>query len=342
MLLRVGQLARRCGLTIRTLHHYDTIGLLSPSVRSDAGYRLYNAHDIARLHRILALRELGVSLADIGTVLDRPEATLPAVIARQIAALDAELTRKATLRERLVQLGDQLARDEVPDPAGWLTTLELMTMYDTHFTADELERLPFYRPDAEREAQWRALADEADDLMQRDVPPQDAAARDLARRWMIALERDTAGDPTLLGKLDAMHREEPALQTQLGITPPMAAYVQRAFAEDRLAIYRRYLSDEEFAFVSARYPQQLPKWPPLISELRQAMRDRIAPHAPEAQSLARRWFALFHAYAGDDPRTHEKLRQAHQHEPALRQGAWVDDEVLAYLGQAIASLSSTE
>ena len=215
-------------------------------------------------------------------------------------------------------------------------------MYNTYFTADELERLPFHRPEAEREIQWRALADEAADLMQHEIPPQDVAARDLARRWMIALERDTAGDPALLGKLDAMHREEPALQAQLRIPPAVAAYVQRAFAEDRLAVYRRYLSDEEFAFVSARYPQQLSKWPPLIAEIRQAMCDGIAPHAPEAQSLARRWSALFHAYAGDDPRTHEKLRRAHQQEPALRQGAWIDDEVLAYLGQAMASLSASE
>ena len=72
------------------------------------------------------------------------------------------------------------------------------------------------------------------------------------------------------------------------------------------------------------------------------MRDGIAPHSPEAQSLARRWFALFHAYAGDDPRTHEKLRRAHQQEPSLRQGVWIDDEVLAYLGQAMAGLSASE
>lgn len=342
MLLRVGQLARRCGLTVRTLHHYDTIGLLSPSVRSDAGYRLYAAHDIARLHRILALRELGMPLADIGTVLDRPETTLPAVITRQIAALDAELARKTTLRKRLARLGEQLARDEAPDPADWLTTLELMTMYDTHFTADERERLPFLCPDNARESEWQTLAAEAHELMQGDIPPHDDAARALARRWMVALERDTASDPALLGKLEAMHRETPALQARLGITPAMADYVQRAFTEDQLSIYRRYLSDEEFAFVSARYPQQMPKWPSLLAELRQAMRDGIDAHAPEAQYLASRWLALFRAYAGDDPRTHEKLRRAHQQEPALRQGAWVDDEVLTYLGQAMARLGPAE
>jgi DNA-binding transcriptional MerR regulator len=56
MLLNVGDLAKRCGLTVRMLHHYDAIGLLTPSARSNSGYRLYDKADIARLHQIQALR----------------------------------------------------------------------------------------------------------------------------------------------------------------------------------------------------------------------------------------------------------------------------------------------
>ena len=73
-MLKVGELAKRSGLTVRALHHYDSIGLLSPSARSDAGYRLYNRDDIARLHTIQAMRHFGVALADIGTYLASPGA----------------------------------------------------------------------------------------------------------------------------------------------------------------------------------------------------------------------------------------------------------------------------
>ncbi|KQN67535.1 hypothetical protein ASF04_17235 [Duganella sp. Leaf61] len=76
MLLKIGELAKRTGLTVRTLHHYDAIGLLQPSARTDAGYRLYNRTDIARLHHIQALRKFGLSLADIGASLDRPDLPL--------------------------------------------------------------------------------------------------------------------------------------------------------------------------------------------------------------------------------------------------------------------------
>src|SRR5436309_7367089 len=70
--LKVGELARRTGLTIRALHHYDAIGLLRPSLHTEAGHRLYSAGDIARLQQILSLRQLGFSLEEIRDCLDQP------------------------------------------------------------------------------------------------------------------------------------------------------------------------------------------------------------------------------------------------------------------------------
>ena len=61
--MRIGELAKRAGLTVRTLHHYDSIGLLSAASRSPSGFRSYGKSDIIRLHRIQALKQLGLSLA---------------------------------------------------------------------------------------------------------------------------------------------------------------------------------------------------------------------------------------------------------------------------------------
>ena len=68
----VGEMARLTHVSVRTLHHYDQIGLLVPTERSDAGYRLYGATDLERLHQILVYRELGFALDAIGRVLDTP------------------------------------------------------------------------------------------------------------------------------------------------------------------------------------------------------------------------------------------------------------------------------
>ncbi|MGI9093448.1 MAG: MerR family transcriptional regulator [Mycobacteriales bacterium] len=70
--LKVGELARASGLSIRTVRYYDQIGLLTPSRRSPAGHRLYDASDVRRLDRICLLRRAGLPLAEIGQALDEP------------------------------------------------------------------------------------------------------------------------------------------------------------------------------------------------------------------------------------------------------------------------------
>src|SRR5260370_5665552 len=69
---RVGEFATLTGVSIRTLHHYDQLGLLRPAEHSEAGYRLYSARDLLRLQQILALRYLGFALKHIGSLLDPP------------------------------------------------------------------------------------------------------------------------------------------------------------------------------------------------------------------------------------------------------------------------------
>ena len=68
----VSEVSELANVTVRTLHHYDEIGLLSPAARSDAGYRLYSRADLERLQEILVWRQLGFSLTEIRRLLDDP------------------------------------------------------------------------------------------------------------------------------------------------------------------------------------------------------------------------------------------------------------------------------
>src|SRR5437879_10892711 len=85
--LKVGELARRTGLTVRTLHHYDEIGLLRPSLHTEAGHRLYTAGDVARLQQVMSLRRLGFSLEDVRGCLDRPGFSPVEVIGMHVSRL---------------------------------------------------------------------------------------------------------------------------------------------------------------------------------------------------------------------------------------------------------------
>jgi DNA-binding transcriptional MerR regulator len=99
--LTVGQVAERFAMTVRTLHHYDEIGLLRPSRRNAAGYRLYTDSDITRLQHVVVYRRLGFALEDIAVVLDDPGADVSAHLRRQ---RDAVMSRLDELSDLVVAI----------------------------------------------------------------------------------------------------------------------------------------------------------------------------------------------------------------------------------------------
>lgn len=338
MLLKIGELAKRTGLTVRALHHYDAIGLLSPSARSDAGYRLYNEADIARLHRILALRRFGLVLADIGTTLTRADLSLATVVARQIGLLTEQIQQAKALRSRLSQLQGQLADGQEPDLADWLTTLEHMTMYDKYFSQEELTQLPIYTQADDVEPEWQALVAQVQALMDAGTDAGDPQAHVLATQWMAMVRRDTGNNPILFAKLNAMHEHEPSVQERTGISPQMMTFILAASKAHQLSIYRNYLDDDEFAFMRANFGKRDAEWPPLVAQVRTAMDEGHAPDSPQVRALALAWFDLFRSFAGDQPSTQQKIRQALQDEPALRQSGMVDERMRAFISAAMQAL----
>ena len=93
----MGEVARLSHVSVRTLHHYDAIGLLTPSARSPAGYRLYSGTDLRRLHQILFYRELGFALEEIADILADPAAGTDDHLRRQHRLLRERRARDAAL-----------------------------------------------------------------------------------------------------------------------------------------------------------------------------------------------------------------------------------------------------
>lgn len=333
-MLKAGELAARTGLTVRTLHHYDSIGLLRPSARSDAGYRLYARDDVARLHQIQALRALGMRLADIGLYLDSPDASPLAVVERQLAALERRIAEAARMRAALVDLRGQLARGEQPALSSWLTTLQEMSVYEHYFSKEELDQLPLYRDDNVK-AQMRALVEEAGALQRAGAAPDGEQAKAFAQRWLEAFERGS-GNRAFAGRINAMAAREPeAMHAQFGMAPDLMGFVMAAIWERKAEVWARYLGPGVVERMRRHYAGRGREWNGLYERVRAAMQADPAASGVQARELARAWLELFHDMVGDDPQTVQAFRHASATEPLLRMGTGVSDAMLEWLRKAM-------
>jgi DNA-binding transcriptional MerR regulator len=240
--LRIGELAERTGISVRTLHHYDHIGLLVPSRRSDAGYRLYGAAEITRLQQIRSLRGLGFSLAEIAGYLRRPDASLAGVLRLQLTRLRAQIAAQNALCERIEAVLRGVGATGEATIDALVSTMEAMTMVERHFTPEQRQEIEARGSvlGAERiraaEEEWPRLMDEIRAEMERGTDPADERVQALARRWQKLVQDFTGGNPAIERSLSTMYQEEQEIH---GVaTAPvreLMAYVQRALAVSRKA-----------------------------------------------------------------------------------------------------------
>lgn len=188
----IGELARASGMTVRALRHYDEIGVVRASERTAAGHRRYIERDLRRLYRVRALRSLGLSLDEIASTLaDSADGLGPmrAVLAAQLRGLEAHAARIQRLTLQLGGLLERIDRTSMPDPDQFMTTLEMISMYETAFTAEQREQLDRRRAelgtDAVKAAQieWAGLVEQLVGHLRDGTPVDDLAVRDLVARW---------------------------------------------------------------------------------------------------------------------------------------------------------------
>ncbi|HEX8603608.1 MAG TPA: MerR family transcriptional regulator [Pseudoduganella sp.] len=329
-MLKIGQLANHAGLTVRTLHHYDDIGLLRPSGRTDAGYRLYDRDDVARLQQIQALRQLGMPLADIGHFLAHSGTTALAIVERQLAALQKQIDEAARMHTHLLGLHARLSRGEQPELAEWLTTLEQMKMYEQYFSKEELANLRMVH-DEECRAEWAALVDDVADIMAAKTLPASLEAKQLGLRWITMLERDTGGNALLIARLDSMHVKEPSIQQSTGISPAMRDYISEVIGEVKLDAWAKYLLPAEVERMRRHQRSRGKEWFPLFESIRTQFHADPDGNMPESRKVAQHKHELFHDMVGDNPETLGRFQAGLANEPVLQVARGMTEEMIAWL-----------
>lgn len=230
--LTVGQTADLVGVSIRTLHHWDEIGLVVPSTRSWSGYRMYDSEDVARIYQVLLYRETGMSLRDIAEVLSDSSQEAREHLVRQRALL----TRRIAHLTRMVRAVDAMMEK---------------TMDKTPMTAEERAEI---------------LGREWDPAWEKEAEDRWGDTED----WKVAARRMSAQSPEDLaaakGRVEAVEAQLAAALRE-GVEPGSAR--ANALAEEHRAslswfdvtvskhvlIARNYVEDPRFA---AHYDKREP------------------------------------------------------------------------------------
>jgi DNA-binding transcriptional MerR regulator len=291
---RVHQFATLAGVTVKALRHYDRLGLLTP-VRSEAGYRLYQSSDLARLQQIVALKSVGLPLKHIRTLLDRDPLPLIATFRQQREVLED----KRQMLDRAIQA---LTKAEAAVASGASSTTAILQEVIRVMEMQDVDVMRKYYSDEAWDAwkqhyenwppdEWRALY--KDIIAAIDSDPRGSVAQALVDRWLTIVHGANQQPAVRTGLIKAWADRE---HWPAALKRRVAEYdIERATRFIGEALWERWEA-ERLEREQARAPA-----PARASQSRRVLfRDCASildsdPSSPAAQSLVERWRALVEA-----------------------------------------------
>ncbi len=232
---RIGELAKRTGLSVRALRHYDEIGLLVPSERSFSGYRRYSALDLRRLYRIVAMRQLGMGLEQIGAVIDGTGPDVRSTVWAQLEALDRQRELQDRLRSRLQSVLEALDREAEPSTELFIEAIEMTTMIEKYYNPEQLDQLAERGRELgaeaikEAEREWGELIAAVQQERAEGTDPASPRMLELARRWQALIAQFTGGDTGIENALGEMYKNEgPEPASRGALDDELMQYVRKA------------------------------------------------------------------------------------------------------------------
>lgn len=227
--VRIGKLARSTGISVRTLHHYEEVGLLRPPSRTAAGHRVYTLDDLKRLQQIVSLRDLGLSLAEIGLCLDVDRTSLRGVLEAHRRAVGERIEHYQRVSQRIDSTLDLLALGRVDA----VTLVKGMCEMngDVEFTERRRARAAEVGLELFTAAigENKRIMGEVAACRDRDLPPDDPELMELARRSREIREFLTGGDPVLAAQWRRWN-DETWHRNRQSTDPELMAYLDRSKA----------------------------------------------------------------------------------------------------------------
>ena len=231
----IGKLAKRTGLTVRALHHYDRIGLLSPSRHTEGGHRLYTPDDLVKLQQIVSLKQLGFRLGEIKAILHDPEFDPAEMLRLQLTRLEEQMQAMLELRERLRGLYDHVREGKSAGGERFLVAIRMMNMAKSPlFSAEQIRALrkKYFAEghDEDKQAELRRLLGAFRRSRESGKTPDDPDVLALARRWREETEALALADPLLIQSAERYYRENPDDGLMFGVDGDLYRFMRKALS----------------------------------------------------------------------------------------------------------------
>jgi MerR family transcriptional regulator, thiopeptide resistance regulator len=232
---KVGDLAKQTGVSVRTLHYYEQIGLLSPSHRTDAGYRVYSEEDVMRLQQIVSLRQIGFSLDQIRDCLQQEQFSPDQVVQQHLARLKEQMALQQQLQAQLEAISARLQATEIIPIQEFIQLIEVTTMIGKYYTPEQQDSLNARAEQIGQarieqvQAEWQDLIEQARTEMAKGTDPASESVQALAQRCRSLIAEFTGGDPGIAQSLNRMYQQEGAEAASRGaVDPAVMEYMGRA------------------------------------------------------------------------------------------------------------------
>ncbi|KON90333.1 hypothetical protein AF332_15910 [Sporosarcina globispora] len=216
------------------LHHYDKIGLFSPSQSSDKGHRIYTETDIAKLQQIMSLKQLGFALDEIKRMMGNSNLNPVEVIKVQVESVKESIQIQEQLCSRLERIYELLNSQQEVKAEQFINLIEVINMSkDKYFTQEQQEKM-FKQLGLEKRKQyvseWLEITAKIRGEYEKGVPPGNLTVTQLAKQWYEFLDKLTFRDPEISKAAERYYKENPDIQEKFGVDEQLSNYIKKAMS----------------------------------------------------------------------------------------------------------------
>jgi len=219
---KIGELAAETGLTVRTLHYYDELGLLKPTFETEGGHRLYNRTDLERLQKILTLKQLSFPLEKIKEAMDNPGFSMKEAAAKLRIDVEKKRIELEEIESRLLEVEKSQGQKEISEES-LIQLLARMALLDQYLSKEQVAEIKNYNmqfgPEKldELRADWITITEELQQAIENHASPSDWRTKSICMQWFGLASAFMGGSLDAVYDLKKIVDIEPTVALRLGI-----------------------------------------------------------------------------------------------------------------------------